>query len=170
MKDEDREWVELRLACVHEAAHEIVVMAYGGQGQSRVWRNKSAGAVAGEERLWAGQFLMYASPGAVQWTSERRELFGIEPAVPSNWRVLVGMAGLVGESMEEGERTAAGVFARILCEITRGSASETDQALMGERWTNRDVAKVMRLLRRRWDRLQRRAAELQADALDEHLA
>ncbi len=91
----------------------------------------------------------------------------MEPTVPPNWRVLAGLAGLVGECMEEGERAPSGVVARILGEIIRGAASATDLALMGDGWSSRDVGRVMRILRARWARLQQRAAELESAALSQ---
>lgn len=82
---------------------------------------------------------------------------------------LAGLAGLVGESMMGRTHNGRGRVSRILGDITRGGASETYLAC-GRRLDESGCVEAMRLLHSRWDRLQRRAAELQADALNEHSA
>ena len=155
---------ELRQACLHEAAHEMLVMKFGGYATAHVWLDRSTDSKAGAERAWLGQVRMYAKPGEVSMTAEHCRQFGISPRPPGNWDTLVGLAGLVAECMGDGAIEAWEIQESIQHSFEHDEVSGTDAELIGERWTESDVEQVMTLLRDQWPLLQSRASQLEITA------
>jgi hypothetical protein len=155
---------ELRKACVHEAAHELLVHRFGGYATAHIWRNESEGAAAGTERAWLGQVRMFAEPGANQMNPETRAAMGVEPKPPSDWRTLVGLAGLVAEYMSDGVEEAWQIEEDIRSNFECGEVSPTDADLIGENWNEESVSRVMALLNDLWPQLETRAAWLERTA------
>jgi len=70
-----------RRAAIHEAAHLTATMALGGRARASIWR--ATQSVNTEEYSWLGQCQVLESPRGV------------------NRRAVVGISGLVGESLNE---------------------------------------------------------------------
>jgi hypothetical protein len=85
---------ELRSAAYHEAGHKVLYEHFGGAGDAIVWRNDSGNP---EERAWFGQFRTRVCPEQMRNVALRYGLPARE--LPANWRVLVGMAGLLAEAI-----------------------------------------------------------------------
>lgn len=145
------EALELRRACFHEVGHAIVVTKLGGVGRAEVFRNQNANRDADGERAWRGRFMMFVRPGSTS------------PA-PDNWRCLVGLAGLVAESMDGGDRDADAIACCVDEALQAGEVSATDAALIGEQWQVSDVAEVVRLLAESWDEVEFEAEGLEKSA------
>jgi hypothetical protein len=153
---------ELRNAAYHEAAHKVVYERFGGAGDAVVWRNESGNP---EERAWRGQFRPRTCP------EEMRNItlasgFSV-PDLPANWRVLVGMAGLVAEDILYDGTDDAGAIADALHQrISDGEASASDLTMMGitdiESYELRDelVEEATRILRDGWEAVQQEAEYL----------
>lgn len=93
----------------------------------------------------------------------RKQGFDVPP-LPQNWKVLVGMGGLVAETVLSGETDDAGVLADILfSRIWNGEASASDLALMNISDIDNfalsydSVDECMRLLRDGWSVVQQEA-------------
>lgn len=150
---------EMRDACFHEVGHVVVLHAFGGYGVARVWRNESPNV--GEEKAWLGQTAIYAEPGQYEMDDDVRALLGVERGpIPSNWKCLFALAGLVAEYMADGEREPWQIAEWVQYAIDFGEASTTDIEGIGDEWAEDDVAEVIRLLGARWPQVEGRAAEL----------
>ncbi|KVM96621.1 hypothetical protein WT06_07240 [Burkholderia anthina] len=91
--------------------------------------------------------------------------------LPANWKMLVGMAGMLAEEILSGETDDTGAMAHTLFyRISFGEASASNLALMGV--TNIDscgltyevVDEVVRILREGWSVVQEEAEYLIASA------
>ncbi len=154
---------ELRQGSFHEAGHACMCRHFGGVGVAEVWRNSKIRVKAGE-RAWLGTFKMYARPGAASMDAETRAALGVEFPPPENWRVLVGMAGLVAEKIADGITSVDEVFGFIRDTIDSEEASATDLHMMGSDWSESDVEQVLRRLLKLWPELEMEANSLMADA------
>lgn len=85
-----------------------------------VWRNTPSRVRAGQ-KTWLGTFKMYGAPGEVETDDATKTAIGVVPA-PKNWRVFVGLAGLVAEQIADGVSDS------------------------GDAWTVEDVATVLHIL------------------------
>jgi hypothetical protein len=97
---------ELSKAAYHEAAHNMVDERFGGAGDTVVWRSRSGNP---EERAWRGQSHPRTCPeamGAIALASRFSA-----PDLPANWRMLVGIAGLVAEEILGDDTDDAGAIA-----------------------------------------------------------
>jgi hypothetical protein len=163
---------ELRRAAYHEVGHKVMCERFGGTGCAVVWRNPSGNW---DESAWLGQFRQRICPEAQHraWSANGLDV----PALPLNWKVLVGMAGLLAEELLIGETDDAEVVAyNIYVMIKHGAASATDLDAMGiSDATNFDlscdvVEQGMRILREAWSRVQSEAESIIADAIaSDHL-
>lgn len=150
---------EMRNACYHEVGHVVVLHAFGGYGVAKVWRNESLNV--GEEKAWLGQTAIYAPPGQHQMADDVRALFDVEPGpIPSNWKCLFALAGLVAEYLAGGESEPRQIAEWIQSAIDFGEASATDIEGIGDDWAEDDVAEVIRLLGARWTQVEGRVADL----------
>ncbi len=159
---------ELRNAAYHEAAHKIVYERFGGAGDAVVWRNES---VNPEEVAWLGQFRPRTCPEEMR-TIALASGFSA-PELPVNWKVLVGIAGLVAEEILRDDTDDVDVIAdALLIKISDGEASASDLAMMGI--TDSDscelsyevVEEVAWILREGWRVLQQEADYLIEFATD----
>ncbi|MGF6568652.1 hypothetical protein ABH945_000728 [Paraburkholderia sp. GAS333] len=158
---------ELRIAAYHEAGHKMLYERFGGAGDAVVWRNQSGNP---EETAWRGQFRPRTCPEAMQKVA-RKQGFDVPP-LPQNWKVLVGMGGLVAETILSGETDDAGVLADILVSrIWNGEASASDLALMNISDIDNfalsydSVDECMRVLRDGWSDVRQEAECLIATCL-----
>jgi hypothetical protein len=158
---------ELRRAAYHEVGHKVMCEHFGGTGCAVVWRNRSGNL---EESAWQGQFRPRISPEAQHraWSANGLHV----PALPPNWKELVGMAGLLAEELLIGETDDAEVVAfNMYVTIKHGAASATDLEAMGiADVANFDlscdvVEQGMRILREAWSRVQSEAESIIADAI-----
>jgi hypothetical protein len=78
---------------------------------------------------------------------------------PKNWRVLLGLAGLVAEHIADGIVNAEEIAGLIDYTIDMDEASTTDINLMGD-WQVSDVAEALHLLCGMWPTIEREAAAL----------
>jgi hypothetical protein len=118
---------ELRGAAYHETGHKMLYRRFGGDGDAVVWKNGSGNH---GEKMWLGQFRPRTCPEVERTLA--LTLGATVPELPANWRVLVGMAGLLAEEILSGETDDAGAMADALFfRITFGEASATDLAQMG---------------------------------------
>jgi hypothetical protein len=102
---------------------------------------------------------MYAEPGTMKIDAQTRIALGVMKT-PKNWRVLLGLAGIVAEQIADGVTDAEVIACAILGSIELDEASQTDMALMGEAWTVSDVAKVVQMLLKWWPEIEDHAASL----------
>jgi hypothetical protein len=149
---------EKRGVSFHEAAHAAIFRRYGGCGIAEVWRNTAQNVKDGQ-KAWLGTFKMFAEPGTMQMSDEVRKALRVLPP-PDNWRVLVGIAGLVAEEILHGVTDADEIAVSIESDIGMGEASKTDMDLMGDDWNVSDVAEVLKLLLDMWPDIEREAASL----------
>ncbi|MDO8811478.1 MAG: hypothetical protein Q7J38_05545 [Gallionella sp.] len=151
---------EKRKASFHEAGHAAICSRLGGYGTAMVWRNTAQRIKTGE-RAWLGTFKMYFKPGTVNMDRKTKLALGVIP-ITKNWRVLLGMAGLVAENIADGITDADEIAGIIFDAIMVDEVSQTDKDLMGIHWRVRDVAKVVKLLQDKWPEVERVAASLTA--------
>ena len=149
---------ERNMSAIHEAAHAGLCSKYGGVGVPSVWKNTAKNVMAGQ-KAWLGTFKMFAEPGTIQMNDKARIALAVLTP-PDNWRVLVGMAGLVAEQIADGVTDAEEIAILIDDVIAMGEASETDVDLMGDDWKVSDVAKVLQTLLEMWPDIEREAAAL----------
>ncbi|MFM0598404.1 hypothetical protein [Paraburkholderia dilworthii] len=153
---------ELRNAAYHEAGHKILYERFGGAGDAVIRRNESGNP---EERAWRGQFRPRTCPEDARNVAIQ---CGFPAAVlPANWKVVVGMAGLLAEEIldcgtDDVETLAEGLLRR----ITAGEASASDLALMNIsdidkcELNYKVVDEAARLLREGWVAVQQEAEYL----------
>ncbi|RQZ62287.1 hypothetical protein DIE08_27700 [Burkholderia sp. Bp9004] len=153
---------ELRNAAYHEAGHKMLYERFGGAGDAVVWKNESGNP---EESAWLGQFRPRTCPEVMRKTALNHGFPA--PELPANWKVLVGMAGLLAEEILSGETDDTGAMADSLAlKISFGEASASDLALMGV--TDIDscelsyevVDEAVRMLREGWPVVQEEAEYL----------
>ncbi|WP_124904709.1 hypothetical protein [Burkholderia sp. Bp9004] len=135
---------------------------FGGAGDAVVWKNESGNP---EESAWLGQFRPRTCPEVMRKTALNHGFPA--PELPANWKVLVGMAGLLAEEILSGETDDTGAMADSLAlKISFGEASASDLALMGV--TDIDscelsyevVDEAVRMLREGWPVVQEEAEYL----------
>lgn len=100
---------ELRNAAYHEAGHKILYERFGGAGDAVVWKNESENP---EETAWFGQFRPRTCPEEMRKAALNSGFTA--PELPANWKILVGMAGLLAEDILSGETDDAGAMADTL--------------------------------------------------------
>ena len=116
---------ELHETAYHEAGHKAMCEHFGGTGDVVVWKNES-GAL--NERAWRGQFRQRICPEQMHDVSTRAGLTAIH--LPRNWKILVGMAGVVAEEIYLGETEPDIVAYNIMIRISHDDMSKTDLNLM----------------------------------------
>lgn len=159
---------ELRSAAYHEAGHKMLYERFGGAGDAVVWKNESGNP---EETAWFGQFRPRTCPEEMRKTALAHGFPA--PELPANWRILVGMAGLLAEDILSGETDDAGAMADTLFfRISMGDASASDLAQMSVTdidncgLTYEVVEEAVRLLREEWQAVQEEAEYLIQSAAD----
>jgi hypothetical protein len=153
---------EKRRTSFHEAGHSIVCSLLGGIGIPSVWAN-SAQNIRSGQKAWLGTFKMYAEPGTMQIDAKIKKAHGVIKT-PKNWRVLLGLAGMVAEEIADGVTDPEEIACSIECSISFEEASPTDVALIGEAWTVADVEKVVQMLLKWWPEIEANAASLMLEA------
>lgn len=155
--------LELRDAAYHEAAHAVLMMRFGGEGNALVWRNFSDDP---SEPLWRGQFRWWICPQARRKTAA--SVGRPAMAVAQDWEVLVAVAGMVAEEIVNGNRDPALVAEAVSSQIGMGTASRTDLELMGIRegcdfdpdWLDQNIYQAHRYLTQDWVLVQEMAEYL----------
>lgn len=168
----------------HEAGHKIMLESFGCYATAEVWKNVSGNP---DEYLWCGH-CRYICPlvqqqnaknlrlQAAKFPDELRNRVELRTVkLPSNWRMLVGVAGLVAEQIYAGIDDPAWVVELVLNEIENGYASDTDLAGMGisdiynidKVTTKRGIRQAFRHLLKSWQLVQDEAKFLVACALKE---
>lgn len=117
---------ELRGAAYHEAGHKIIHARFGGSGYAVVWRNPSGNA---DERAWLGQYRSWTCPEKLREAPAHNGR--LLPPLPSNWKALFGMAGLVAEQIMDGQTDSIIVRDALDLQIYCGDGSVSDLASMG---------------------------------------
>lgn len=160
---------ELRIAAYHEAGHKILYQRFGGDGDALVWKNPDKNP---DEAAWLGQFRPRTSPEVMRDIAVMHGHFF--PELPTNWRRLVGLAGMVAEEfLLDPTDDVRAVSDALYLKIVFGEASATDIAVMGIADTDnfeldfKDVEDGMRYLREDWLLVQQEAEYLIAEALTE---
>lgn len=156
----DGQFLNLHLAAYHEAGHKIIYNRFGGDGDATVWEN--TGGVSGE-LAWRGQFRPRTCPQVMHNCAKRQGLPAA--ALPDNWRLLYGMAGMVAEEMLLDNADDPELIAKtISLRMWHGEASKSDLLSMGITDTEdyfeldtEDVAQTQRLLLENWPLVQREA-------------
>ncbi|WP_174948394.1 hypothetical protein [Burkholderia contaminans] len=153
---------ELRNTAYHEAARKMLYERFGGAGDAVVWKNESGNP---NESAWLGQFRPRTCPEVTR-TIALNHAFPA-PELPANWKMLVGMAGLLAEEVLSGETDDTGAMADTLfLRISFGAASASDLAHTGV--TDIDscglsyevVDEVVQMLREGWPVVQEEAEYL----------
>ncbi|BBA43935.1 MULTISPECIES: hypothetical protein [Burkholderia] len=157
---------EPRNTAYHEAGHKMLYERFGGAGDPVVWKNDSGNP---DESAWFGQFRPRTCPEVMRAIALNHGFAA--PELPANWKMLVGMAGLLAEEILSGETEDTGAMAdSLVLKISFGEASASDLALMGVTDTERcglsyDVVdEVVRMLREGWSVVQEEAEYLIASA------
>ncbi|WP_244136170.1 hypothetical protein [Burkholderia sp. BCC0801] len=118
---------ELRNTAYHEAGHKMLYERFGGAGDAVVWKNESGNP---DESSWLGQFRPRTCPEVMRKVALNHGFAA--PELPANWKMLVGMAGMLAEEILSGETDDTGAMADpLFCRISFGEASASDLALMG---------------------------------------
>jgi len=159
---------DLRKAAYHEIGHKIIYELVGGAGNAFVWKNHSGSP---DEVAWLGQFRPSSCP---EQQYEALTGAGISvPALPPNWRVMYGMAGVVAEQILRGERDVEFIAGHLYLRICCDEISATDAASIGV--TDIDdfevdietVEQCAQLLLEHWPQVKKEAEDLIADASTE---
>lgn len=142
---------------IHECGHAAVCAHFGGIGVPEIWKNTAEKVNAGET-AWLGKCSILVEPTTVLIDSELRLAPGILP-VPQNWKVLVGMAGLIADYIHDECLIVDYVDVELLAEsikgdISRNHVSQIDVDWMGESWGVSDVVCVLQLLFDRWEEIE----------------
>ncbi|KER70040.1 hypothetical protein HR51_21710 [Burkholderia cepacia] len=153
---------ELRNAAYHEAGHKMLYERFGGAGDAVVWKNESGNQ---DESAWLGQFRPRTCPEEMHKVALNHG-FAV-PELPANWRMLVGMAGLLAEEILSGETNDTSAMAdSLFLKISFGDASASDLALMGVtdidgcELSYDEVDEVVRMLHEGWSVVQEEAEYL----------
>ncbi|ONY14418.1 hypothetical protein A8F23_34170 [Burkholderia cenocepacia] len=153
---------ELRNTACHEAGHKMLYERFGGAGDAVVWKNENGNP---DESAWLGQFRPRTCPELMRKAALNHGFAA--PKLPANWKMLVGMAGMLADEILSGETDDTGAMAdSLFCRISFGEASASDLALMGV--TDIDscglsydvVDEVVRMLREGWPVAQEEAEYL----------
>ncbi|WP_232490751.1 hypothetical protein [Burkholderia contaminans] len=120
---------EPRNTAYHEAGHKMLYERFGGAGDPVVWKNDSGNP---DESAWFGQFRPRTCPEVMRAIALNHGFAA--PELPANWKMLVGMAGLLAEEILSGETEDTGAMAdSLVLKISFGEASASDLALMVSR-------------------------------------
>lgn len=139
---------EKRNAAFHEAGHAVILRHFGGEGQARIWPNKSGNP---DEKTWIGHFQLFDPP----------------PLPREQWGVSVGLAGLIAEYIaDDVEFDDIGEMIDDIL-YTGDGISATDATLIGDAWTLDDIEQTARLLLGVWGAVEKEAQELIAGWDDE---
>ena len=149
---------EKRSTSFHEAGHAAICFRFGGSGVAQIWRNTPANIKVGQ-RAWLGSFVVFAEPESLMMDEVIRGILGVVPA-PENWRILLGMAGLVAEQIANDVTDAYEIYYSIKTLIGLDQVSKSDLDLMGD-WQFSDVVDVVYLLIQRWFEIERHAGWLE---------
>lgn len=117
---------DLRKAAYHEAGHKIIYELFGGAGDAVVWKNESGNP---DEVAWLGQFRPRTCPEQMHeiWACAG---LNVTP-LPSNWRAMCGMAGVVAEQIMHGEAEVEFIAGNLYLRICCDEISATDLASIG---------------------------------------
>jgi len=117
---------DLRKAAYHEAGHKIIYELFGGAGDAVVWKNASGNP---DEVAWLGQFRprICAEQMHEVWARAGLDV----PTLPSNWRAIYGMAGVVAEQILNGETEVEFIAGNLYLRICYAEISATDLASIG---------------------------------------
>lgn len=139
---------DLSRIAFHEAGHAAVLRHFGGVGSPRIWRNESGST---EEKAWLGAVRMFASPGLMPGAAR----------APDDWKVIVGLAGVVAEVMSEdpsiGEEDIAFT---IDCFLEIENLSQTDAEMAGHDFTHEQIQRTFELLVQLWPHVEFEARNL----------
>ncbi|AIO43053.1 hypothetical protein DM44_7069 [Burkholderia cepacia] len=97
---------ELRNTAYHEAGHKPLYERFGGAGDAVAWKNESGNP---DESAWLGQFRPRTCPEGIRTIALNHGFAA--PELPANWKMLVGMAGLLAEEILSGDTDDAGAMA-----------------------------------------------------------
>ncbi|WP_262964418.1 hypothetical protein [Methylobacter psychrophilus] len=144
--------------CFHEVGHHVIYSCFGGVGEIEIRRIPlSIPRDWDNERLFSGRCKMFIEPGQTNYSDDVKSRLRMLP-VPENWRVLVGLAGLVAEYIAEyiADGEADEIDAWVIAErignaIEMDEMSETDLALAGDDWGEPEVESVLKILLDRWE-------------------
>jgi hypothetical protein len=147
---------ELLSAAYHEAGHQVLWRLFGGAGHAFVWKRLDR---APDEKAWSGQFRAISCLEVMQKALLAAGISG--PRLHPNWRVLVGMAGILSEELLIDETGDTEVIAEnLFSRIWMGEASATDLNLMGIadiddfKHDYEVVEEAIRLLSESWSNVQ----------------
>lgn len=151
---------ELRAAAVHECAHAVMTQRFGGVANPFIWRNLSGNQ---DEKAWLGTCTIVVEPDSIDWSDLPAEMAHLIKPTPDNWRVLVGLAGVVAEAMDRSEDTADAW--EVIDLIYINGISPTDAALVGADYDYGydDIETLMNMLREEWSTLISKAELLMSD-------
>lgn len=144
---------ELQAVAFHEAGHKVIYERLGGSGDAVVWKNASNDPT---QNPWLGEFrLRTPLPEAHLGINKSGNSFQCKR--PDNWKVLLGVAGLLAEQMaEEATNNPEDLAEDIRFSISNGVASDTDLKLMNIIDINEfdlsdaDVEQAWKILKQNW--------------------
>lgn len=159
---------DLQVAAYHEAGHKIIYERFGGAGDAMVWENSNGG---NEEVFWLGCFRPRTCPEIMHALMKKNGV--ILPDLPTNWRLLYGVAGLVAQDILCCSTNDIGIIVEnIYSRIEDGGVSTSDLNSMNI--TNIDdfeldqegVKQAWQYLREDWARVKREAEYVIEEALE----
>lgn len=130
----EQETLDVCADCYHEAAHMVALEEFGGEGRIRTGRKIYSGS---DESTCTGHIQLFRGP---------------THNLPEAW-VIVGLAGVVAELLLEDWHVTS---EEAVYRVETAALSKTDAAL-ARGYDIRQLEKTFRLLRERWQHVERYA-------------
>jgi len=146
--EEEIEHSEKYKTAFHEIGHTHILRRFGGCAIPIIWKNPTS-TTQNNEKSWIGTTKVLAWPGQVHIGPG----IVVHP-VPTNWKVLVGLAGLVTEYMHCGEDSSFEIAGYIEENICYDELSESDRRMIGEQWSEDDVQELMKIFSEDWELIE----------------
>lgn len=160
MTIDDQKDSERRAAAVHEASHMVLVTHFGGLADIHIWPNPSG---CFYEKSWLGSCRIFVPPSAGSRPHQPR---GVQRArrTPMNWQAIVGLAGCVGELVDDPDIGEGEVVERLYCLESEGVMSATDLQWIGSNLSERSVLQTYDWVCRLWLKIAWEAEILERNA------
>ena len=154
MTKEEKEHYEKYNVAFHEMGHAHIMRRFGAGCNPILWKNPLTN-LDNDEKSWLGTTIIFTGTGQVKYEPSMT----VVPA-PLNWKVLLGLAGLVAEHMHRGEDSARKIVSYIKEVLDYDEISDSDRGMIGDNWTEADVQEVMDIFTEEWDILKADAERL----------
>jgi hypothetical protein len=146
---------ERRKAALHEAAHAVLIERWGGIAEASIWENLSEDVA---QKSWLGTCHVTGAPGVIEPNS-------LCPRIhrpPDDWRVLVGLAGVVAE-IYSGTMHADTTVTEMQAFLDVEELSASDAELAGCEVASHHIERTVGFVEAWWTDIQ-----LEADLLEQY--